>query len=53
MTINAKAKKICFSCEKQVDVYLDPALLRRSSHCFECAVANMTWAESYEYYFNK
>ena len=53
MTINAKAKKICFSCEKQVDVYLDPALLRRSSHCFECAVANMTWAESHGYYFNK
>jgi len=43
----------CYSCEKHVDVYLDEALSRYNSHCFECAVANMTWQESHDYYFTK
>ena len=48
-----RANHTCYSCENRVDVYLDEALSRHNSHCFECAVANMTWEESHEYYFNK
>jgi hypothetical protein len=45
----------CFSCNQNVDVFMDSALVRPADFCADCLLPNMTWADlrCRPYFFTK